>query len=96
MALTGSEQRGMDHERLLVELGRLVRLDDFDPGYTGDFKGKRDAKWAPWHVIPADHKWFMRTAIADVIVRRLKALHLQYPAPAAQKSMLEEIRKELA
>lgn len=55
-----------------------------------------NTKWAPWHVIPADHKWFMRTAIADVIVRRLEALHLQYPAPAAQKSMLEEIRKELA
>jgi len=52
-------------------------------------------KWAPWYVIPADHKWFMRTAIADVLVRRLEALDLHYPGGVAQKSMLEEIRREL-
>jgi len=36
-------------------------------------------QWAPWYVIPADHKWFMRTAIADVIVGKLESLGLQYP-----------------
>lgn len=35
---------------------------------------------APWYVIPADHKWFTRAAVADVIVSRLESLGLSYPA----------------
>lgn len=34
---------------------------------------------SPWYIIPADHKWFARTVVADVIVERLKALKLTYP-----------------
>lgn len=34
---------------------------------------------APWHVIPADKKWFMRTAVSNIIVERLKSLKLNYP-----------------
>ncbi|MBI5648784.1 MAG: polyphosphate kinase 2 family protein [Ignavibacteriae bacterium] len=36
-------------------------------------------KHAPWYVIPADHKWFTRAAVADIIVRRLRDLDLSYP-----------------
>ena len=35
--------------------------------------------WAPWHVIPADYKWFTRAAVADIIVDKLKSLKLSYP-----------------
>ena len=38
---------------------------------------------APWYVIPADRKWFTRTAVADIIVGRMRSLKLRYPAPAA-------------
>lgn len=34
---------------------------------------------APWHVIPADKKWFARTAIAEIVASRLKQLDLHYP-----------------
>jgi PPK2 family polyphosphate:nucleotide phosphotransferase len=34
---------------------------------------------APWHIIPADHKWFTRAAVADVIISKLKSLKLSYP-----------------
>jgi len=34
---------------------------------------------APWHVIPANHKWFARLAIAHIIVDRLRRLDPQYP-----------------
>jgi len=34
---------------------------------------------APWHIIPADNKWFTRAAVADVIVEKLKSLKLRYP-----------------
>jgi PPK2 family polyphosphate:nucleotide phosphotransferase len=34
---------------------------------------------APWHIIPADNKWFARAAVADIVVSKLKALKLEYP-----------------
>ena len=34
---------------------------------------------APWYIIPADHKWFMRTAVGDIIVSTLESLNLKYP-----------------
>jgi polyphosphate kinase 2 (PPK2 family) len=36
---------------------------------------------APWYVIPADHKWFMRTAVAHVIVHHLEQMDPRYPEP---------------
>jgi hypothetical protein len=35
--------------------------------------------YAPWHVIPADHKWFARLAVADIIIDTLKSMKLHYP-----------------
>ena len=34
---------------------------------------------APWFVIPADHKWFMRVAVAAVIVDALAKIDPQFP-----------------
>jgi len=34
---------------------------------------------APWYIVPADHKWFTRAAVADIIVARLEGLELAYP-----------------
>jgi PPK2 family polyphosphate:nucleotide phosphotransferase len=45
--------------------------------------------WAPWYIIPADHKWYTRVVVADIVVRTLEALKLRYPEPAPKH------RKEL-
>jgi PPK2 family polyphosphate:nucleotide phosphotransferase len=34
---------------------------------------------APWYVVPADHKWFLRVAVAAVIVNTLAEIDPQYP-----------------
>ena len=46
--------------------------------------GHTSTEWAPWYVIPADHKWFTRAVVADIIVRKLKSLDLGYPEPEKQ------------
>ncbi|HTV73310.1 MAG TPA: polyphosphate kinase 2 family protein [Candidatus Acidoferrales bacterium] len=52
--------------------------------------------WAPWYVIPADHKWFMRAAIADVLVCKLRALGLRYPHVEGEAAgVLARMRAEL-
>jgi PPK2 family polyphosphate:nucleotide phosphotransferase len=45
---------------------------------------------APWYVVPADHKWFTRLVVAEVIVDTLESLNLAYPEVDENK------RKELA
>ncbi len=44
--------------------------------------------WAPWHVIPADHKWFTRALVADCIVAKLESLDLRYP-PVSKRHRVE-------
>jgi PPK2 family polyphosphate:nucleotide phosphotransferase len=40
---------------------------------------------APWYVIPADHKWFLRTAVAGIVVEHLAAMDPKYPTPSPQE-----------
>jgi PPK2 family polyphosphate:nucleotide phosphotransferase len=51
---------------------------------------------APWYVIPADNKWYMRLAVADIICSRLESLELHYPVvDDRQKAALEEVKSLL-
>lgn len=52
--------------------------------------------WAPWHVIASDHKWYMRTSIAGVLVSTLESLNLRYPVlEDAEQASLSRIREQL-
>jgi PPK2 family polyphosphate:nucleotide phosphotransferase len=52
--------------------------------------------WAPWFVIPADHKWFTRLCVSQVIVAALKSLDLHYPTvPTSKAEELEKAKQEL-
>jgi len=46
-----------------------------------DMLSNTSTDYAPWFVIPADHKWFSRMAIGEIIVDTLEKLDLKYPAP---------------
>lgn len=48
-----------------------------------------DHSKAPWYVIPADKKWYMRLAISRIIVEKLETLKLSYPK--VSKKHLEDI-----
>ena len=52
--------------------------------------------WAPWYAIPADDKPFMRYAVADILVRNLRQLDLEYPVvPEEQQARFDAIREHL-
>ncbi|MBF0593553.1 MAG: hypothetical protein HQL22_01150 [Candidatus Omnitrophica bacterium] len=36
---------------------------------------------APWHVIPANKKWYRNLAVSLIIANRLTALGMKYPKP---------------
>jgi len=49
--------------------------------------------YAPWYVVPADHKWFSRLVISSTIVSTLEKLGLSYPAKSeASPSELKKAR----
>jgi PPK2 family polyphosphate:nucleotide phosphotransferase len=46
---------------------------------------------APWYLVPADNKWFMRAAISEIIVATLEKMNLSYPGISEDKK--QEILK---
>ncbi len=53
-------------------------------------------KIAPWHIIPADNRWFTSLVVADLVVTKLKELKLRYPeAKAEEKREMAEARSAL-
>jgi len=46
---------------------------------------------APWHVVPADHKWFARVVIGSTIAAALESLNLRFPR--VDKASLDEFAK---
>jgi len=55
------------------------------PAYQKAYQAVLDktaTKHAPWYVIPADHKWYSRLAITELLIQALEGLDLDWPAPA--------------
>lgn len=51
---------------------------------------------APWHIIPADHRWFSALAVADLMVKKLRQMKLRYPVIKSEdKEQMEKARKQL-
>ncbi|NOU47335.1 MAG: polyphosphate kinase 2 family protein [Bacteroidales bacterium] len=69
--------------------------DQYMEAYS-DLITNTSTETAPWYVIPADNKWFMRYAVSNVIINKLRELDLQYPhLPEVEKNRLEEAKKML-
>jgi hypothetical protein len=52
--------------------------------------------WAPWYIIPADHKWFTRLAVVSIINATLENHGLAYPeVTPEQKAALLKAKEEM-
>ena len=77
--------------------------DLVERGYWDDYQRtfeevltKTSTEDAPWYVIPADHKYVMRTMVAGVVVRAIQSLDLSYPTVGPEKlEAVEKARAEL-
>lgn len=67
---------------------------DYWSDYTRAFEdvlNKTSTDYAPWFIIPSNHKWFRDLAISQIIVRRIEDMDIQVPKPTVN---LAEIRRE--
>ncbi|MDH4116559.1 MAG: polyphosphate kinase 2 family protein [Acidimicrobiia bacterium] len=62
----------------LGDLDEREHWDDYQAAF-GDMLSKTSTDWAPWYVIPADHKWFRDLLVSSVLVETLESLGLQFP-----------------
>jgi PPK2 family polyphosphate:nucleotide phosphotransferase len=66
--------------------------DDYQKAYSQALAAT-STEWAPWHVIPADHKWFARLSAAAVIADALMTIDPQYPTVSKEaKASLQEVK----
>ncbi len=69
--------------------------DDYQEAFS-EMLSRTSTPWAPWHVIPADRKWFARIAAASVIVNALMEIDPQFPTVDAEAcSQLADAKAEL-
>lgn len=52
--------------------------DDYMDSYEQVFR-HTSTDYAPWHIIPANHKWYRNLVIAELLVTTLRKLKLKYP-----------------
>ena len=69
--------------------------DEYMQAYE-DMFNHTSTEHAPWHIIPADHKWFMRGAVAEIVVSALEGMDLHYPEVSDEhRAELQDIRTQL-
>ena len=86
--------RGEQAERLQARLDEPASRWKFNPGDLDDRKlwpefqsayeimlQRCSTAHAPWHVIPAEHKWVRNTVIAAIVRATLEEMDPQYPKP---------------
>jgi PPK2 family polyphosphate:nucleotide phosphotransferase len=67
---------------------KISESDYTEREYWGDYQKayeeaitKCSTPYAPWYVIPSNHKWFRNLAVSQILVETLESLQMKLPAP---------------
>ncbi|MBV8265541.1 MAG: polyphosphate kinase 2 family protein [Planctomycetaceae bacterium] len=102
--------KGEQKRRFLERLSRPDKHWKFSPAdleeraYWGrymrayaDCLSATSTEWAPWYVVPADHKWVTRAVVADIVTTTIRSLDLKYPeVTGEQRELLAKARQRLS
>ena len=66
------------------DVAERERWDDYQHAFEQAIRAT-STEDAPWYVIPADHKWLMRTAVASILVHHLEAMDPKFPEPSDEE-----------
>jgi PPK2 family polyphosphate:nucleotide phosphotransferase len=69
--------------------------DEYQTAFS-EMLSHTSTEWAPWYVIPADHKWFAHIAVGSALVAKLMEIDPHYPeVDANTRKELERARVQL-
>ena len=79
-----------------ADLKEREHWDDYQKVFE-DALQHTSTRWAPWWVIPADHKWVSRALVAGITTEAIKKLKLKPPTVTSdQRRLIARARKNLA
>jgi len=64
--------------------------DEYQKAYE-EAISKCSTSYAPWYIIPSNHKWFRNLAVSQIIVDTLESLNMKLPEPTVN---IDNIRKK--
>lgn len=62
------------------DIDTRLKWDEYQQAYQDVFT-ETSTQWAPWYIIPADHKWYARLAVTELLTQALIDLDLEWPKP---------------
>ena len=82
---------------------KFSRADLAERAYFSDYRKAYDEAitatstgWAPWYVVPADHKYALRVLVGGILVHTIQKLDLSLPRPGPQMlAEIESAKREL-
>jgi PPK2 family polyphosphate:nucleotide phosphotransferase len=78
-----------------ADVAERLHWDEYQQAFS-EMLSSTSTRWAPWYVIPADHKWFARVSAAAVIIDALAKIDPRFPAVSDEaKQGLLQARAEL-
>ena len=78
-----------------ADVDERARWDDYMAAFE-DALTATSTPWAPWYVIPADHKPLTQALVAQVLVETVRSLDLRWPEVSeAEHAANLEARKKL-
>lgn len=69
--------------------------DDYQGAFS-EMLSATSTAWAPWYVVPADHKWFMRLCVSAIIAHTVMEIDPQFPVVSQEaKSEMALVKQHL-
>ncbi len=62
--------------------------DEYMKAYR-DMLSQTSTEYAPWHLIPSNHKWYRDLVVSRIIVKAMEKLDLRYPKPEKDLSTIQ-------
>lgn len=79
----------------MADVGERHLWDKYQAAWQDAIRNTATAH-APWHLVPADHKWFARVVISSTIVQALERIDPKYPKVDKKESPeYEQVRRAL-
>jgi PPK2 family polyphosphate:nucleotide phosphotransferase len=79
----------------LADLGERKLWNEYTEAYE-EAIAATSTRWAPWYVIPANHKWPARALVASILASAIDRLKLKFPeVPDAELRKFAQARRDL-
>jgi PPK2 family polyphosphate:nucleotide phosphotransferase len=65
------------------DLAKQAKWDDYMSAYRAMLE-RTSTTTAPWHIVPADHKWVRDAVVTEVLTQTLEGLDLKWPELSAE------------